>query len=218
MNEEEPDPCQQCFYPFSQENPPIVVCHKLHKMHKQCLVDYTTYFHSFTCMLCDPLREKHTQSRLCSEALKELLPPPIFKVGDRVIVTYEEKRFLKPNRMTFGRREEIELSGVIISRPPDGTVLFNNEFEGDAMSYHVDVEDTESWEDLPGSGSMWVFPDMTRQYFVRLDRTGGIDLHNEGGIRKREGCLSSVNIWDLMRVGAMCLFWFIAGVQISHTG
>ena len=211
------DTCQQCFYPFSQENPPIVVCNKLHKMHEQCLINYATYFDSFTCMLCDPLREEHVQSRLCLEALKHLLPPPIFNVGDRVIVTYEEKRFLKPTRLTFGRREEIELSGVIIARPPDGTALFDNDFEGDAISYHVDEEINESLEDLHGSGSIWFFPDKTRKYFVRLDRNGAIDFHHEEGIRKREGCLASVNIWDLMRVGAVCLFWFIAGVQISHT-
>jgi hypothetical protein len=111
--------------------------------------------------------------------------PPILNVGDRVLVTYAEKISLEPNQLTFGRREKVELWGVIIERPPDGAAIFDNDFEGSTMNFTLDEEIHESLEDLPGSGSVWFFPDRIRKHFVRLDRNGAIDLHHEDGIRYR---------------------------------
>ena len=90
---------------------------------------------------------------------KQRVTKPQFKVGDWVIAKF-------PPDNPEGHK--VELYGKIVNMPPNGKRIFDNQYKGSPLKWQKNDPSFESFEDIPGSGSVWFLPDMSRKYFVKL--------------------------------------------------
>jgi hypothetical protein len=116
------------------------------------------------------LQQKFIQKLNSFGVQKNIVTAPKFKVGESVIVEYPG--------------EEINYRfAKIIKMPANGTLVYDNDYKGEPYVWKKNDISNESFEDVPGSGSVWFFPDMTRKYFVKYPNNI-IDCHFEGDIKK----------------------------------